>query len=69
MKTVSALTIPANLAAATQKERRQAWLETLPTSIGNLAERWDLQVGKPFQPGGAIAWVAPAMMTSYRPGL
>jgi streptomycin 6-kinase len=57
---VGALTIPANLAAASEKERRRAWLETLPTTIAGLAQRWELRVAEPFQPGGATAWVAPA---------
>jgi streptomycin 6-kinase len=57
---VKAVTIPAHLAAASEKERRQGWLQTLPTTIARLAERWELEVAEPFQPGGATAWVAPA---------
>ncbi len=28
--------------------------------VAELAARWDLEVGAPFQPGGQTAWVAPA---------
>ena len=41
-------------------EGGRAWLDALPGMIGELAERWSLQVGEPFQPGGQTAWVAPA---------
>src|SRR5689334_13589925 len=34
--------------------------------IGELAERWSLQVGEPFQPGGQTAWVAPARDSAGR---
>jgi streptomycin 6-kinase len=60
---VSELTIPASLAAAAAREDRQRWLETLPGTISDLSRRWKLQVGAPFQPGGATAWVAPAVST------
>jgi streptomycin 6-kinase len=32
----------------------------LPVVVDDLARRWSLQVGRPFQPGGSAAWVAPA---------
>jgi streptomycin 6-kinase len=38
---------------------RGAWLDALPSVVGELAERWSLSVGAPFQPGGETAWVAP----------
>jgi streptomycin 6-kinase len=57
---MSPLTVPTNLAAAAVREGRQAWLETLPATVADLAQRWKLKVGEPFQPGGATAWVAPA---------
>jgi len=31
----------------------------LPETVHALAERWSLQIGEPFQPGGQTAWVAP----------
>src|SRR3954447_13224486 len=54
------LTVPALL-----RERQgasgegRAWLDSLPDTIGDLAGRWLVQVGEPFQPGGQTAWVAP----------
>jgi streptomycin 6-kinase len=58
---VNELTIPANLAEAAEQEGRQPWLDTLPATIAELSRRWRLQVGEPFQPGGATAWTAPAI--------
>jgi streptomycin 6-kinase len=39
---------------------RRAWLEALPRTVADLAERWSLEVGRPFRPGGNASWVAPA---------
>jgi streptomycin 6-kinase len=39
---------------------RQQWLDRLPGVVAGLADRWDLQVGEPFEPGGQCSWVAPA---------
>jgi streptomycin 6-kinase len=39
---------------------RRAWLEALPRTVADLANRWSLRVGRPFQPGGNASWVAPA---------
>jgi streptomycin 6-kinase len=41
-------------------EEGRAWLRALPDAVAELAERWSLQVGEPFQPGGQTAWVARA---------
>ena len=57
------LTIPTNLAAAAERDGRHRWLDTLPATISDVTHRWQLQVGEPFQPGGATAWVAPAVTT------
>ena len=57
------LTIPANLAASAVDERLPMppeWLSDLPGLVAELAERWSLRVGEPFEPGGQTAWVAPA---------
>lgn len=55
--------LPANLADAArdhpEREIRE-WLPTLPTIVSDLAERWSLTIGAPYQPGGQCAWVAPA---------
>jgi len=52
------LVLPANLAAARAIPR--AWLAALPAVVTQLQRRWRLAVGRPFQPGGQTAWVAPA---------
>ncbi|MGQ0831269.1 MAG: aminoglycoside phosphotransferase family protein [Microthrixaceae bacterium] len=39
---------------------QRAWLDGLGPTVDALCERWSLEVGSPFQPGGRTAWVAPA---------
>ena len=39
---------------------RSGWLARLPATVQELADRWSLMLGPPFQPGGAVSWVAPA---------
>jgi len=41
-------------------ERRRAWLATVSETVKQLEQRWSLEVGAPFLPGGQAAWVAPA---------
>ncbi len=56
--------IPRNLAAtASQPEHAdlRAWVSTLPRLVRELAERWSLRVGPPFEPGGQCSWVAPVV--------
>jgi streptomycin 6-kinase len=36
------------------------WIAVLPALVADLAERWQLRVGEPFQPGGQCSWTAPA---------
>jgi streptomycin 6-kinase len=36
------------------------WIAGLPGIIDDLARRWSLSVGEPFQPGGQCSWTAPA---------
>ena len=40
---------------------RRAWLAGLPEIVGELASRWSLEVGRPYQPGGCASWVAPGV--------
>ena len=55
-----ALVIPANLRwMATADGRESAWFATLPDLVAELAERWSLRLGAPYEPGGTTAWVAP----------
>lgn len=39
---------------------RDAWIERLPQTVTDIAERWSLAIDEPFQPGGYCSWVAPA---------
>ncbi|HEY2578195.1 MAG TPA: aminoglycoside phosphotransferase family protein [Streptosporangiaceae bacterium] len=39
---------------------QRAWSAELPAIAEELAGRWSLRLGQPFQPGGQTAWVAPA---------
>jgi streptomycin 6-kinase len=57
------LELPVNLvesAARDRHDRRRAWIADLPRVVGSLAQRWSLQLGTPFQPGGEGSWTAPA---------
>jgi streptomycin 6-kinase len=35
------------------------WIADLPAIVADLAGRWSLRVGEPFQPGGQCSWTAP----------
>lgn len=55
--------IPANLAetvVAWEGDGGRAWLARLPGLVGEVADRWDLDLAPPFEPGGNISWVAAA---------
>lgn len=56
------LRVPALLQASVDHggPERTAWLAALPDRVEELAERWVLTIGEPFEPGGDCAWVAPA---------
>lgn len=51
--------LPQNLVEAPEIDGRTTWLASLPQSVSEIASRWSLTVGDPFQPGGETAWVAP----------
>ncbi|MEM7531447.1 MAG: aminoglycoside phosphotransferase family protein [Chloroflexota bacterium] len=57
------LTIPKRLAETFRKTPEQAaWLEQLPTFLDELAERWALKLGEPFDGDEvSVSWVAPVM--------
>lgn len=38
-----------------------AWTGRLPVTVAELARRWALSVGEPFEPGGLCSWVAPVI--------
>lgn len=52
--------MPRDLVRAAERDGRLDWLATLPGIVGEVAARWGLTVGQPFEPGGHCAWVAPA---------
>jgi streptomycin 6-kinase len=63
MDLVDAFPLPAALVESVAEDdspERKGWVEQLPEIVGGLAERWSLDVGAPFQPGGQVSWVAPA---------
>jgi streptomycin 6-kinase len=53
-------TVLSESGAEDDSPKRAEWLTRLPEIVGGLAERWSLDVGAPFQPGGQVSWVAPA---------
>ncbi|MGH7686874.1 MAG: aminoglycoside phosphotransferase family protein [Candidatus Dormibacteria bacterium] len=55
------MTIPRTLADAAKAEGREQWLDRLPALVSRYEREWSLSVGRPFQPGGHTAWVAPAL--------
>ncbi len=62
---MSAFELPSNLVQAAEDHdapdsARQAWMAALPRTVDDLAKRWQLDLGRPFQPGGVASWVAPA---------
>jgi streptomycin 6-kinase len=55
--------MPRDLVEAVESDaddRRRPWVAAVPETVRQLAQRWSLEVGEPFQPGGQTAWVAPA---------
>ena len=52
--------IPADLTHAAAMDGRDDWLAKLPALVQRIAAEWRIEVGDPFLPGGATAWVAPA---------
>jgi streptomycin 6-kinase len=59
----TSLRLPANLVDSVGGDptsERRDWVAQLPRIVRELADRWSLRLGEPFQPGGRSAWVAPA---------
>ena len=57
------LHIPRYLSATAAREDSsdvRDWVATLPATVSDLAQRWALQLGEPYEPGGQCSWVAPA---------
>ena len=58
------LEMPRNLVRALEEDTygrlvRRRWMAALPLIVDELARRWTLDLGRPFQPGGSASWVAP----------
>jgi streptomycin 6-kinase len=51
--------LPRCVASAAREEGREDWLSSIPVTVARFCEDWSLSVGRPFQPGGQTAWVAP----------
>jgi streptomycin 6-kinase len=58
---MSAFPVPRYLAETAGREPAAAgWLASLPQVVAEVAARWSLRVGAPFEPGGQCSWTAPA---------
>ena len=52
--------IPRYLAETARRDTGVSdWIADLPAIVADLARRWSLRVGEPFQPGGQCSWAAP----------
>jgi streptomycin 6-kinase len=57
---MTALGVPRYLAETARRDNGvSGWIAGLPAIVADLAGRWSLQVGEPFQPGGQWSWTAP----------
>lgn len=57
---MTGFTVPRYLAeTACRVEGLPEWIAALPSTVADLAGRWSLRVGEPFQPGGQCSWTAP----------
>ncbi|MEX2395174.1 MAG: aminoglycoside phosphotransferase family protein [Actinomycetota bacterium] len=55
------LRIPRHLEdRAAKHDDVRAWVERLPAMVDAAADRWSLDIGEPYEPGGGCGWVAPA---------
>ena len=72
MDVVDAFFVPELLAAARRDEDDPAfvaWVDALPDTVSELAGRWELRLGPPYEPGGNCSWVAPASDLTGRPAV
>lgn len=53
------ISIPPNVRANLEKYGGAEWLANLPTVIPELAERWKITPGEPFNAEASCSWVAP----------
>lgn len=58
---MTAFPVPRYLAQTARRDNAvAAWLAGLPSIVADVADRWSLRVGEPFDPGGQCSWTAPA---------
>lgn len=50
----------ADFAAEPDNDKWQKWIAQLPALLAAVSERWFLEIGAPYEPGGMCSWVAPA---------
>jgi streptomycin 6-kinase len=62
---VADLHIPSSLGTACRNDGRERWLGGLEAEVNEVAERWALELGDPYEPGGQTAWVAPARSPEF----
>jgi len=61
---VNPVRVPRYLAKTAARQDRvdvREWVADLPGVVADLADRWALRVGEPYEPGGQCSWVAPAV--------
>lgn len=66
--TAHCFTAPSRLAEVVAGERpghRREWFSSLGTTVSDVARRWSLDLGPPYEPGGSCAWVAPARSPDF----
>jgi streptomycin 6-kinase len=57
---MTAFAVPRYLAGTARRDEGvRRWIAGLPAIVADLAGRWSLRVGEPFQPGGQCSWTAP----------
>ncbi len=66
LSTSGPFVIPPTLRDGMRRFGSMAWLEGLPATVDEAADRWGLEVGEPFLPGGLTSWVAPARTAEGR---
>lgn len=50
----------AEYAAEPDNDKWRGWIANLPALLAEVSERWSLEIGAPYEPGGMCSWVAPA---------
>lgn len=62
MANMVSFALPTKLVESARRDplpERREWVARLPGTVAELARRWSLRLGEPYQPGGECSWVAP----------